>query len=92
MKKSVDELAIEFMRSNYDQMDLMRAFKSGYLAGFSDAKEAAVNFLSAVAQGICEQVNMGDSTISEIRPELKRIDYIIKTIQLLNPESKESEL
>lgn len=107
MKKTKEQLAKEYSNSVIDKIRKDRkedpshnigygdiseiAYKIGFDAGAKQTQEKIIDFIGDVAQGIYEEVNMGDSTITEIIPRLMLIEYIIRKIQNLMPDKIRSE-
>lgn len=99
MKKTKEQLAKEYSNSVIDKIRKDRkedpshnigygdiseiAYKIGFDAGAKQTQEKIIDFIGDVAQGVCEEVNMGDATMEEIRPRLRMLDYIIRKIRIM---------
>ena len=61
---------------NHPCRDTCSGWKQGKERGIFEAKQLVVNCITEWRQGILEQVNSGDKTIQEIRPEMKQLQQL----------------
>lgn len=60
-----------------------RGWKMKHVSEVQELKDKIIEFIGNIAQGVCEEVNMGDATMEEIRPRLRMLDYIIRKIRIM---------
>lgn len=54
-----------------------------HVSEVQELKDKIIEFIGNIAQGVCEEVNMGDATMEEIRPRIRMLDYIIRKIRIM---------